>query len=100
MACVGRRNGENLETSGGEDGSHPGSKRGSGEEDAHSRGRSGVATATTTASGYPFSRVSDGALELLNLLRILGEGFRYLCMYRCQVHYCAVLLIIVPLPGG
>lgn len=38
------------------------------------------------AGVYHGSKVfQDGALELLNLLRILGEGFRHLCMYRCQV---------------
>ncbi|KAL5977571.1 hypothetical protein ACLOJK_041469 [Asimina triloba] len=30
------------------------------------------------------SRVNAGALELLGLLRTLGEGYRLLCLYRCQ----------------
>ncbi|XP_077215925.1 cell division cycle protein 27 homolog B-like isoform X2 [Tasmannia lanceolata] len=30
------------------------------------------------------SRVPAGVLELLNLLRILGEGYRLSCLYRCQ----------------
>ncbi|XP_010249534.1 PREDICTED: cell division cycle protein 27 homolog B isoform X2 [Nelumbo nucifera] len=30
------------------------------------------------------SRISSGVLELLDLLRILGEGYRLSCMYRCQ----------------
>ncbi|CAK9149376.1 unnamed protein product [Ilex paraguariensis] len=30
------------------------------------------------------SRVSSGASEILALLRILGEGYRLSCMYRCQ----------------
>ncbi|XXG87356.1 hypothetical protein AAC387_Pa11g2066 [Persea americana] len=30
------------------------------------------------------SKVGGGALELLGLLRILGEGYRLSCMYRCQ----------------
>ncbi|XP_010267174.1 PREDICTED: cell division cycle protein 27 homolog B-like isoform X3 [Nelumbo nucifera] len=30
------------------------------------------------------SRVSSGILELLDLLRTLGEGYRLSCMYRCQ----------------
>ncbi|BBN06709.1 anaphase-promoting complex subunit 3 [Marchantia polymorpha subsp. ruderalis] len=39
----------------------------------------------SVAGVYHGSKVfQDGALELLNLLRILGEGFRHLCMYRCQ----------------
>ncbi|CAM6127393.1 unnamed protein product [Calypogeia fissa] len=76
----GKRNGENLEMPGADDTSLPSSKRGSGEEDAHFRSRSGA----TTGGAYHFSRVSEGTLELLNLLRILGEGFRHLSMYRCQ----------------
>ncbi|KAL5768764.1 hypothetical protein ACOSP7_015309 [Xanthoceras sorbifolium] len=30
------------------------------------------------------SRVINGASEILSLLRILGEGYRLSCMYRCQ----------------
>eukprot|EP01018_Ginkgo_biloba_P011586 Gb_21601 [translate_table: standard] len=30
------------------------------------------------------SRVAEGALELLGLLRILGEAFRHFCMHRCK----------------
>ncbi|CAI9102462.1 OLC1v1000740C1 [Oldenlandia corymbosa var. corymbosa] len=30
------------------------------------------------------SKISGGALELLSLLRILGEGYRLFCVYRCQ----------------
>ncbi|XP_050373541.1 cell division cycle protein 27 homolog B isoform X2 [Argentina anserina] len=30
------------------------------------------------------SKVMSGASELLNLLRILGEGYRLSCMYKCQ----------------
>ncbi|KAJ4708516.1 Cell division cycle 27 B-like protein [Melia azedarach] len=35
----------------------------------------------TTVSG---SRIITGASELLSLLRILGEGYRMSCMYKCQ----------------
>lgn len=31
------------------------------------------------------SRVAAGASEILGLLMILGEGYRLLCIYRCQV---------------
>lgn len=34
------------------------------------------------------SKAGGGALELLGLLRILGEGYRLSCMYRCQVYKC------------
>jgi hypothetical protein len=31
------------------------------------------------------SRVAEGSLELLGLLRVLGEAFRHCCMHRCKV---------------
>lgn len=31
------------------------------------------------------SRAISGASEIISLLRILGEGYRLSCMYRCQV---------------
>lgn len=31
------------------------------------------------------SKVISGASEILTLLRVLGEGFRLACLYRCQV---------------
>jgi anaphase-promoting complex subunit 3 len=31
------------------------------------------------------SCILSGALEILGLLRTLGEGYRLSCMYRCQV---------------
>ena len=31
------------------------------------------------------SKIINGAAEVLNLLRTLGEGYRLSCMYRCQV---------------
>ncbi|MQL82443.1 hypothetical protein Taro_014926 [Colocasia esculenta] len=33
------------------------------------------------------SNIANGAIELLSLLRILGEGYRLSCTYRCQVHF-------------
>ncbi|KAK1420361.1 hypothetical protein QVD17_21891 [Tagetes erecta] len=30
------------------------------------------------------SKVANGALELLSLLKIIGEGYRLSCLYRCQ----------------
>lgn len=31
------------------------------------------------------SRVRNGALEILGLWRLLGDGYRLICMYKCQV---------------
>ena len=50
------------------------------EEDPQSRGR------LNNGSAVPREKKSmEGALELLGLLRLLGEAYRHLCMYRCQV---------------
>ncbi|KAL3694343.1 hypothetical protein R1sor_007994 [Riccia sorocarpa] len=75
----GKRNGENLDTAAVEECGHVSSKRGSGDEDEHFRRSGGSLGAYHGSKGS-----QEGALELLNLLRILGEGFRHLCMYRCQ----------------
>ncbi|KAL2633353.1 hypothetical protein R1flu_004832 [Riccia fluitans] len=76
----GKRNGENLDTTAVEECGHVSTKREPGEDEEHYRRSAG-----STAGAYQLSKVcQDGALELLNLLRILGEGFRHLCMYRCQ----------------
>ncbi|XP_049931710.1 cell division cycle protein 27 homolog B isoform X2 [Nymphaea colorata] len=40
--------------------------------------------ANTSAGTANLSKFSDGALELLGLLRILGEGYRLSRVYRCQ----------------
>lgn len=42
---------------------------------------------TTSASGVNVSSTSilSGAAEILALFRILGEGYRLSCLYRCQV---------------
>lgn len=41
----------------------------------------------TSASGVNVSSTSilSGASEILALFRILGEGYRLSCLYRCQV---------------
>lgn len=33
------------------------------------------------------SKVITGASEILNLLKVLGEGYRLACLYRCKVLY-------------
>ena len=42
---------------------------------------------TTSGSGgaSSSSRVIAGAAEVLSLLRIIGEGYRLSCLYRCKV---------------
>ncbi|XP_052194703.1 cell division cycle protein 27 homolog B [Diospyros lotus] len=42
------------------------------------------ATASTGGVAVSSSRIINGASEILALLRILGEGYRHSCMYRCQ----------------
>lgn len=37
-----------------------------------------------TRSSMNVSKVANGALEVLSLLKILGEGYRLSCLYRCQ----------------
>ena len=54
---------------------------GGAEEDPQARGRLNV-----NGTAVPREKRSmEGALELLGLLRLLGEAYRHLCMYRCQV---------------
>ncbi|KAH8963977.1 hypothetical protein BDL97_04G039700 [Sphagnum fallax] len=72
----GRRSVESLEVAGGEEGPSS-SRRGSVDDDPH-----GVGIMFRGASRG--SRAAEGAMELFSLLRILGEGFRHLCMFRCQ----------------
>lgn len=42
------------------------------------------ATVPVSGNVLSSSSVLTGASEILSLLRILGEGFRFSCMYRCQ----------------
>lgn len=41
--------------------------------------------ANISAGAANLSKFSDGAMELLGLFRILGEGYRLSRLYRCQV---------------
>lgn len=75
---------ESLEVAGGEEGPSS-SRRGSVDDDPH-----GVGMMFRGASRG--SRAAEGAMELFSLLRILGEGFRHLCMFRCQVRDRKMLL--------
>lgn len=52
------------------------------------RERTNMQTSSISSQG---STVGNGALELLGLLRILGEGYRLSCMHRCQVYKCESL---------
>lgn len=56
--------------------------------------RSAVQEGTTVPIGGTAmngSRIMTGASDLLGLLRILGEGYRMSCMYRCKVVIIAIL---------
>lgn len=46
-----------------------------------------VSSVPATGACTSSSRVTAGASELLALLRILGEGLRLSCVYKCQVLY-------------
>lgn len=55
--------------------------------------RSAVQEGTTVPIGGTAmngSRIMTGASDLLGLLRILGEGYRMSCMYRCKVGIIAI----------
>eukprot|EP00249_Psilotum_nudum_P000982 c13222_g1_i1 orf=51-2417(+) len=73
-----RRSGETLEELGFDEGGGSISRRMI-DDDIQTRTRSGVSGVTSRGK-----RTVEGAIELLSLLRTLGEGFRHLCMYRCQ----------------
>lgn len=50
-------------------------------------------------TAYDDSRIHNGAKEILVLLRLLGEGYRLSCTYKCQVviHlWCLSVLLDVP----
>lgn len=40
---------------------------------------------TMSGTGMSSTRSTTGASELLALLRVLGEGLRLSCLYKCQV---------------
>eukprot|EP00250_Pteridium_aquilinum_P028141 c36647_g1_i1 orf=92-2434(+) len=77
----GRKSGETFDDAGSDEGGMVSGRRGftgGTEEDLQARSRANI---TFLPRG---KRSMEGALELLSLLRLLGEAYRHLCMYRCQ----------------
>lgn len=82
LLLSGRKIGETFDDAGSDEGGLVSGRRGftgGTEEDLQARGR-------VNNSFLPRGKRSmEGALELLSLLRLLGEAYRHLCMYRCLV---------------
>lgn len=79
----GRRSGDAFDDTASDEGGMVSGRRGftgGTEEDSQGRGRANI-NSTVLPRG---KRSMEGAMELLSLLRLLGEAYRHLCMYRCQ----------------